>query len=103
MDHTGNVGANGERFRGDTDYGAYLGLVLTATRGYPDPMRQPFSGRNSDAIAKNIPPAQPMKWWLIAAAGCITRTLLTDAGTTLWLEDLGHPRPQPDDHQSKHS
>src|SRR5207249_914286 len=56
-----------------------------------------------DAIEKKFPLRKPMVVVAHSMGGSITHTLLTDAGTTLWLEAFGHPPAETEmDPKNKH-
>src|SRR5437660_4039515 len=71
--------------------------------GYPYPYSAAILRQELDAIEKKFPLRKPMVVVAHSMGGSITHTLLTDAGTTLWLEAFGHPPAQtPMDAKSKH-
>jgi len=91
-------------FRGDPDFRRnYQVWFYSYPSGYPYPYCATILRKELDAIEKKYPLRKPMIVVAHSMGGCITRTLLTDAGTTLWLEAFGHPPAQtPMDPQSKH-
>jgi pimeloyl-ACP methyl ester carboxylesterase/predicted GNAT family acetyltransferase len=90
-------------FRGDPDFRRnYQIWFYSYPSGYPYPYSATILRKELDAIEKKYPLRKPMVVLAHSMGGCITRTLLTDAGTTLWLEAFGHPPGQtPMDPQSK--
>jgi pimeloyl-ACP methyl ester carboxylesterase/predicted GNAT family acetyltransferase len=90
-------------FRGDPDFRRnYQVWFYSYPSGYPYPYCATILRKELDAIEKKYPLRKPMVVVAHSMGGCITRTLLTDAGTTLWLEAFGHPPAQtPMDPQSK--
>src|SRR5438067_913560 len=71
--------------------------------GYPYPYSALILRQELDAIEKKFPLHKPIVVVAHSMGGSITHTLLTDAGTTLWLEAFGHPPAQtPMDPKSKH-
>jgi len=90
-------------FRGDPDFRRnYQVWFYSYPSGYPYPYSATILRKELDAIEKKYPLRKPMVVVAHSMGGCITRTLLTDAGTTLWLEGFGHPPAQtPMDPQSK--
>ncbi|PYJ43662.1 MAG: hypothetical protein DME86_02320 [Verrucomicrobia bacterium] len=91
-------------FRGDPDFRRnYQVWFYSYPSGYPYPYSATILRKELDAIEKKYPLRKPMVVVAHSMGGSITRTLLTDAGTTLWLEAFGHPPAQtPMDPQSKH-
>src|SRR5213080_1869470 len=89
--------------RGDLDFRRnYQIWFYSYPSGYPYPYCATILRNELDAIEKKYPLRKPMVVVAHSMGGCITRTLLTDAGTTLWLEAFGHPPAQtPMDSQSK--
>jgi predicted GNAT family acetyltransferase len=89
--------------RGDVDFRRnYQVWFYSYPSGYPYPYCATILRKELDAIEKKYPLRKPMVIVAHSMGGCITRTLLTDAGTTLWLEGFGHPPAQtPMDPQSK--
>jgi pimeloyl-ACP methyl ester carboxylesterase len=90
--------------RGDVDFRRnYQVWFYSYPSGYPYPYCATILRKELDAIEKKYPLRKPMVVVAHSMGGCITRTLLTDAGTTLWLEAFGHPPAQTAiDPQSKH-
>src|SRR5438270_11644862 len=90
-------------FRGDPDFRRnYQVWFYSYPSGYPYPYSATILRKELDAIEKKYPLRKPMMVVAHSMGGSITRTLLTDAGTTLWLEAFGHPPAQtPMDPQSK--
>jgi pimeloyl-ACP methyl ester carboxylesterase/predicted GNAT family acetyltransferase len=90
-------------FRGDPDFRRnYQIWFYSYPSGYPYPYCATILRKELDVIEKKYPLRKPMVVVAHSMGGCITRTLLTDAGTTLWLEAFGHPPAQtPMDPQSK--
>src|SRR5438105_3994938 len=71
--------------------------------GYPYPYSALILRQELDAIEKKFPRHKKMVVVAHSMGGSITHTLLTDAGTTLWLEAFGHcPAQTPMDAKSKH-
>jgi len=62
--------------------------------GYPYPYSALILRQELDAIEKKFPPRKPMILIGHSMGGCITRTLITDAGNQLWLEAFGKPPQQ---------
>jgi pimeloyl-ACP methyl ester carboxylesterase/predicted GNAT family acetyltransferase len=89
--------------RGDPDFRRnYQVWFYSYPSGYPYPYCATILRKELDAIEKKYPLRKPMVVVAHSMGGCITRTLLTDVGTTLWLEAFGHPPAQtPMDPQSK--
>jgi pimeloyl-ACP methyl ester carboxylesterase len=89
--------------RGDPDFRRnYQIWFYSYPSGYPYPYSATILRKELDAIEKKYPLRKPMVVVAHSMGGCITRTLLTDAGTTLWLEAFGHPPSQTSmDPQSK--
>src|SRR5437773_7459656 len=90
--------------RGDVDFRRnYQIWFYSYPSCYPYPYSAMILRQELDAIEKKYPLRKPMVVVAHSMGGSITRTLLTDAGTTLWLEAFGHPPAQtPMDSQSKH-
>ena len=90
-------------FRGDPDFRRnYQVWFYSYPSGYPYPYCATILRKELDAIEKKYPLRKPMVVVAHSMGGCITRTLLTDAGTTLWVEAFGHPPAQTEmDPQSK--
>ncbi len=81
--------------RGDLDFRRnYQIWFYSYPSGYPYPYCATILRNELDAIEKKYPLRKPMVVVAHSMGGCITRTLLTDAGTTLWLEAFGHPPAQ---------
>jgi pimeloyl-ACP methyl ester carboxylesterase len=91
-------------FRGDPDFRRnYQVWFYSYPSGYPYPYSAFILRKELDAIEKKYPLRKPMVVVAHSMGGSITRTLLTDAGTTLWLEAFGHPPAQTEmDPKSKH-
>jgi pimeloyl-ACP methyl ester carboxylesterase len=89
--------------RGDVDFRRnYQVWFYSYPSGYPYPYSATILRKELDAMEKKFPLRRPMVVVGHSMGGSITRTLLTDAGTTLWLEAFGHPPAQtPMDPQSK--
>jgi pimeloyl-ACP methyl ester carboxylesterase len=62
--------------------------------GYPYPYSALILRQELDAIEKRYPLRKPMVVVGHSMGGCITRTLITDAGTKLWIEGFGKPPEQ---------
>jgi pimeloyl-ACP methyl ester carboxylesterase len=62
--------------------------------GYPYPYSALILRQELDAIEKKYPLRQPMVLVGHSMGGCISRTLITDAGTKLWIEAFGKPPEQ---------
>jgi len=62
--------------------------------GYPYPYSALILRQELDAIEKKYPLGKPMVVVGHSMGGCITRTLITDAGTKLWMEGFGKPPEQ---------
>ncbi len=89
--------------RGDKDIRRnYQFWFYSYPSGYPYPYSAAILRQELDAIEKKFPLRKPMVVVAHSMGGSITHTLLTDAGTTLWLEAFGHPPAQtPMDPNSK--
>ena len=89
--------------RGDLDFRRnYQIWFYSYPSGYPYPYSAMILREELDSIEKKYPLRKPMVVVAHSMGGCITRTLLTDAGTTLWLEAFGRPPAQtPLDPKSK--
>src|SRR6266849_6476454 len=89
--------------RGDVDFRRnYQIWFYSYPSGYAYLYSAAILRNELNAIEKKFPLHKPMVVVAHSMGGCITRTLLTDAGTTLWLEAFGHPPAQtPMDPQSK--
>ena len=90
--------------RGDKDMRRnYQFWFYSYPSGYPYPYSAAILRKELDAIEKKFPLRKPMVVVAHSMGGSITHTLLTDAGSTLWLEAFGHPPAQtPMDPKSKH-
>src|SRR5437773_1118744 len=90
--------------RGDKDMRRnYQFWFYSYPSGYPYPYSAAILRQELDAIEKKFPLRKPMVVVAHSMGGSISHTLLTDAGTTLWLEAFGHPPAQtPMDPKSKH-
>jgi pimeloyl-ACP methyl ester carboxylesterase len=62
--------------------------------GYPYPYSALILRQELDAIEKKYPLRRPMVLIGHSMGGCISRTLITDAGTKLWMEGFGKPPEQ---------
>ena len=62
--------------------------------GYPYPYSALILRQELDAIEKRYPLRKPMVLVGHSMGGCISRTLITDAGTKLWIEGFGKPPEQ---------
>jgi pimeloyl-ACP methyl ester carboxylesterase len=62
--------------------------------GYPYPYSALILRQELDAIEKKYPLRKPMVLIGHSMGGCISRTLITDAGTKLWLDGFGKPPEQ---------
>ena len=62
--------------------------------GYPYPYSALILRQELDAIEKRYPLRKPMVVVGHSMGGCITRTLITDSGTKLWIEGFGKPPEQ---------
>jgi pimeloyl-ACP methyl ester carboxylesterase/predicted GNAT family acetyltransferase len=81
--------------RGDKDIRRnYQFWFFSYPSGYPYPYSATILRKELDAIEKKYPLRKPMVIVAHSMGGSITRTLLTDAGTTLWLEGFGRPPTQ---------
>jgi pimeloyl-ACP methyl ester carboxylesterase len=90
--------------RGDKDFRRnYQVWFYSYPSGYPYPYCSTILRKELDAIEKKYPLRKPMVVVAHSMGGCITRTLLTDAGTTLWLQAFGRPPAETEmDPKSKH-
>ena len=90
-------------FRGDPDFRRnYQVWFYSYPSGYPYPYSALILRKELDAIEKKFPLRKPMVVVGHSMGGSITRTLLTDAGTTLWIDGFGRPPAQtPMDPKSK--
>ena len=64
--------------------------------GYPYPYSALILRQELDAIEKKYPLRKRMVLIGHSMGGCISRTLITDAGTKLWVEGFGKPPEQTD-------
>ena len=62
--------------------------------GYPYPYSALILRHELDAIEKKYPLRKPMVLVGHSMGGCISRTLITDAGTKLWIQGFGKPPEQ---------
>jgi pimeloyl-ACP methyl ester carboxylesterase len=62
--------------------------------GYPYPYSALILRHELDAIEKKYPLRKPMVLVGHSMGGCISRTLITDTGTKLWIEAFGKPPEQ---------
>src|SRR5437899_12150353 len=77
--------------RGDKDIRRnYQFWFYSYPSGYPYPYSAAILRQELDAIEKKFPLRKPMVVVAHTMGGSITHTLLTDAGTTLWLDAFGH-------------
>src|SRR2546430_3181964 len=90
--------------RGDVDFRRnYQIWFYSYPSGYPYPYSAMILRQELDAIEQKYPLRTPMVCVGHSMGGSITHTLLTDAGSTLWLEAFGHsPAQTPMDAKSKH-
>jgi pimeloyl-ACP methyl ester carboxylesterase len=78
--------------RADKDIRAnYQFWFYSYPSGYPYPYSALILRQELDAIEKKFPPRRPMVLVGHSMGGCISRTLITDAGTKLWIEGFGKP------------
>ncbi|HEV2842807.1 MAG TPA: alpha/beta fold hydrolase, partial [Chthoniobacterales bacterium] len=81
--------------RGDRDIRAnYQFWFYSYPSGYPYPYSALILRQELDAIEKKYPLRKPMVVIGHSMGGCITRTLITDPGTKLWIEAFGTPPEQ---------
>jgi triacylglycerol esterase/lipase EstA (alpha/beta hydrolase family) len=81
--------------RADKDIRAnYQFWFYSYPSGYPYPYSALILRQELDAIEKRYPPRKPMVVVGHSMGGCITRTLITDSGTKLWIEGFGKPPEQ---------
>jgi pimeloyl-ACP methyl ester carboxylesterase len=81
--------------RADKDIRAnYQFWFYSYPSGYPYPYSALILRHELDAIEKRYPLRKPMVVVGHSMGGCITRTLITDAGLKLWLEAFGKPPEQ---------
>jgi pimeloyl-ACP methyl ester carboxylesterase/predicted GNAT family acetyltransferase len=77
--------------RGDPDFRRnYQVWFYSYPSGYPYPYSAAILRHELDAIEKKFPLRKPMVVIGHSMGGCITRTLITDTGTKLWIEAFGH-------------
>jgi pimeloyl-ACP methyl ester carboxylesterase/predicted GNAT family acetyltransferase len=78
--------------RGDKDIRRnYQFWFFSYPSGYPYPYSAAILRHELDAIEKKFPLRKPMVVVGHSMGGCITRTLITDTGTKLWIGAFGHP------------
>jgi len=78
--------------RADKDIRAnYQFWFYSYPSGYPYPYSALILRQELDAIEKRFPLRKPMVVVGHSMGGCISRTLITDAGTKLWIEAFGKP------------
>ena len=81
--------------RADKDIRAnYQFWFFSYPSGYPYPYSALILRQELDAIEKRYPLGKPMVVVGHSMGGCITRTLITDAGTKLWIQGFGKPPEQ---------
>jgi pimeloyl-ACP methyl ester carboxylesterase len=81
--------------RADKDIRAkYQFWFYSYPSGYPYPYSALILRHELDAIEKRFPLRKPMVLVGHSMGGCISRTLITDAGTKLWMEGFGKPPEQ---------
>lgn len=81
--------------RGDKDLRAnYQFWFYSYPSGYPYPYSALILRQELDAIEKRFPLRKKMVVIGHSMGGCITRTLITDPGTKLWIEAFGKPPEQ---------
>jgi pimeloyl-ACP methyl ester carboxylesterase len=81
--------------RSDKDIRAnYQFWFYSYPSGYPYPYSALILRHELDAIEKRYPLRKPMVVVGHSMGGCITRTLITDPGTKLWIEAFGKPPEQ---------
>jgi pimeloyl-ACP methyl ester carboxylesterase/predicted GNAT family acetyltransferase len=77
--------------RGDVDFRRnYQVWFYSYPSGYPYPYSAVILRQELDAIEKKFPLRKPMVVIGHSMGGCITRTLITDTGTKLWIDAFGH-------------
>jgi pimeloyl-ACP methyl ester carboxylesterase/predicted GNAT family acetyltransferase len=77
--------------RGDKDIRRnYQFWFFSYPSGYPYPYSAAILRHELDAIERKFPLRKPMVVIGHSMGGCITRTLITDTGTKLWIEAFGH-------------
>ncbi len=78
--------------RGDVDFRRnYQVWFYSYPSGYPYPYSAVILRHELDAIEKKFPLRKPMVVIGHSMGGCITRTLITDTGTKLWMDAFGRP------------
>jgi pimeloyl-ACP methyl ester carboxylesterase len=78
--------------RGDKDIRRnYQFWFFSYPSGYPYPYSAAILRHELDAIEKKFPLRKPMVVIGHSMGGCITRTLITDTGTKLWIDAFGRP------------
>src|SRR5437773_11148648 len=78
--------------RGDVDFRRnYQVWFYSYPSGYPYPYSAVILRHELDAIEKKFPLRKPMVVIGHSMGGCITRTLITDTGTKLWMGAFGRP------------
>src|SRR4029079_7526312 len=83
--------------RADKDIRAnYQFWFYSYPSGYPYPYSALILRHELDAIEKKYPLRKPMVLVGHSMGGCISRTLITDSGTKLWLTAFGKPPEQTD-------
>lgn len=81
--------------RGDKDIRRnYQFWFFSYPSGYPYPYSAAILRHELDAIEKKFPLRKSMVVIGHSMGGCITRTLITDTGTKLWIEAFGHSPAQ---------
>jgi pimeloyl-ACP methyl ester carboxylesterase len=76
--------------RGDVDFRRnYQVWFYSYPSGYPYPYSAVILRQELDAIEKKFPLRKPMVVIGHSMGGCITRTLITDTGTKLWIDAFG--------------
>jgi pimeloyl-ACP methyl ester carboxylesterase len=81
--------------RADKDIRAnYQFWFYSYPSGYPYPYSALILRQELDAIEKRYPLRKPMVLVGHSMGGCISRTLITDAGTKLWMRGFGKPPEQ---------
>jgi pimeloyl-ACP methyl ester carboxylesterase/predicted GNAT family acetyltransferase len=81
--------------RGDKDMRRnYQFWFFSYPSGYPYPYSAAILRHELDAIEKKFPLRKPMVVIGHSMGGCISRTLITDTGTKLWIEAFGHSPAQ---------
>jgi pimeloyl-ACP methyl ester carboxylesterase/predicted GNAT family acetyltransferase len=81
--------------RGDKDIRRnYQFWFFSYPSGYPYPYSAAILRHELDAIEKKFRLRKPMVVIGHSMGGCITRTLITDTGTKLWVEAFGHSPAQ---------